>query len=433
MTNSIIEILIDYSGSMGYMKDTKHENMYLINGETRFSLAKKMLENHIFPITDYVEEVVVRTFWCSSDSDRTINVNTIYKGTHNINELNSRISKIPDPLPGGTPISAALDEAQKNLERYSTYDRKILLITDGEENLGSNYIVSAKAIDELSGTPCKIYVIGLAQDEEMEKKSRSIATGGYFNIKSQYFEDKILKDFLVTLKLSILQNSIETLELSEETSSSDENIQKIENKISQLVTDNNTSTLELVDNIQTQIDKTKAILTELEVIKEQLRVKQLLNSGIESTTLTIDDDYSEDIKVKSEHLLYEYLCKKYGETQVVWLNQIQESYANHDFEIRNNEGATVCFIECKGTPKSKPTFYMTANEWSFFLSHKQHYQLISHNSLEVKQSSSRTGTGGVKSLSRSFPASKFDLAPLPNYPVTHRRRPRVVSEADFRG
>ena len=40
MTKSIIEILIDYSGSMGYMKGTKYENKSLIDGKTRFYLAK---------------------------------------------------------------------------------------------------------------------------------------------------------------------------------------------------------------------------------------------------------------------------------------------------------------------------------------------------------------------------------------------------------
>lgn len=374
MANSIIEILIDYSGSMGYMKGTEFENKFLINGKTRFSITKQMLQKHIFPIIDYMENVVVRLFMAHSTEGEKVTEFHLHEERININKLNSYIANLPDPQTGGTPIAAALNAARENLEKYPNYDRKILLITDGVENTGSNYVEAAKAIDGLSGTPCKIYVIGLDQSLEIEEKSRTIATGGYFNIKSQYFEDRILDDFLVTLKLSILQNSIETIELSEDKPSK-KNIQKIEKKMNQIVADHNISTNKLVDNIQIQIDKTKTILTELEVIKEQLRVKQLLNSGIESTTLTIDDDYSEDIKIKSETLLYEYLCKQHGEKHVVWLNQIQESYQNHDFEIQDNAGSTIQVIECKGTPKSKPTFYMTANEWSYFLSHQGIYQV----------------------------------------------------------
>lgn len=371
MTNSIIEILIDYSGSMGYMEGTEHENKFLIDGKTRFFLAEQMIQKHILPTIDYVENIVVRLFRGISNN---IEVNTIYEGEFNINELSPLISKISNPPTGGTPITAALNEAKQNLTKYPNYDRKILLITDGADNDGNDYSITANSISSIPGTPCKIYVIGLDQNEEMEGKARSIATGGYFNIKSQYFENKILQDFLVTLKLSLLQDSKETLELSNDKSAK-EDIQIIDTKIAKVVTENDASTTGLIDNIQTQIDKTKAILSELEIIKEQLRVKQLLSSGVDSTTLTIDDDYSEDIKIRSETILYEHLCKQYGKDSVTWLNQHQESYQHHDFEIHDDMGDIIKIIECKGTPKSKPTFYMTANEWSNFLSHQQEYQL----------------------------------------------------------
>lgn len=371
MTKSIIEILIDYSGSMGYMEGTEHENKFLIDGKTRFYLAEQMIQKHIFPTIDYVEKIAIRLFRGATNK---IEINTIYEGEFNFGKLCSFISKIDNPPPGGTPISAALNEAKQNLTKYSNYDRKILLITDGAESKGSSYISEAQSIAKLPGTPCKIYVIGLDQNEEMERKAKSIATGGYFNIKSQYFENKILQDFLVTLKLSLLQDSKEILQQSDDRLTK-ENIQIIDTKIAKTITENDASTTELIDNIQTQIDKTKAILSELEVIKEQLRIKQLLSSGVDSTTLTIDDDYSEDIKIKSETILYEHLCKQYGKDSVIWLNHHQESYLHHDFEIHDDFGDIVKIIECKGTPKCKPTFYMTANEWNYFLLHQQEYQL----------------------------------------------------------
>ena len=62
MAKCIIEILIDYSGSMGYMKGTKSENMALIDGVTRFELAKQVIENHIFPVIDFADRVILRLF-----------------------------------------------------------------------------------------------------------------------------------------------------------------------------------------------------------------------------------------------------------------------------------------------------------------------------------------------------------------------------------
>ncbi len=44
MTDTIIEIRIDNSGSMGYMAgNPEHENKYLIDGQTRMTLIKKIV------------------------------------------------------------------------------------------------------------------------------------------------------------------------------------------------------------------------------------------------------------------------------------------------------------------------------------------------------------------------------------------------------
>jgi len=69
------------------------------------------------------------------------------------------------------------------------------------------------------------------------------------------------------------------------------------------------------------------------------------------------------------------LKKKYPE-RVKWLNQNGESNSDHDFEILDLDGETIeYYIECKGTPKNKPTFYLTKNEWWLFLNHTKNYQI----------------------------------------------------------
>lgn len=59
-----------------------------------------------------------------------------------------------------------------------------------------------------------------------------------------------------------------------------------------------------------------------------------------------------------------------------WLNKSGESYNHYDFELLDEQGNIIQVIECKGTPRDKPTFYLTAQEWHFFLENKKLYQLF---------------------------------------------------------
>ena len=114
---------------------------------------------------------------------------------------------------------------------------------------------------------------------------------------------------------------------------------------------------------------------ELEREKELSQKKSILQRVINSTTLTIDSDYSEDIGKRSETYIYKILCDKYGSKNVKWLNEKVESYAHHDFEILDNVGNILQYVECKGTIRNKSTFYLTLKEWFNFLNNKEKYQL----------------------------------------------------------
>jgi hypothetical protein len=41
----------------------------------------------------------------------------------------------------------------------------------------------------------------------------------------------------------------------------------------------------------------------------------------------------------------------------------------------DENGKPIQLIECKGTSKDKPTFYLTADEWTHFLTNKEIYQV----------------------------------------------------------
>jgi hypothetical protein len=338
---TIIEILIDNSGSMGYMKGAgeKHENKYLIDGVTRMTLIKKILIEEVISTIDYANQIIIRTFRTESKKvdDRVINelsAPIIFQGNFDKQKILSVASELQDPPPGGTPITGAIEVAVSDLAKYPNSDRKIILITDGEENGGGNYLEAAKKAGDLEGIPCKIFIIGLAQDEQSETKSRSIANGGYYNVKSKSFTSGVVQNVLAPIKTSILRDTIQ-------------NIQTVVSRQSPNSFHEESSTKKSYEN-ETEVD---------------------------ATTLTIDTEYSETIRQKSELFVFNKLCEKYGHDNVKWLNEFGESYCNHDFELLDEWGDVDTIIECKGTANDKPTFYLTTDEWHYFLENKDRYQI----------------------------------------------------------
>jgi hypothetical protein len=391
MTEPIFEILIDESGSMGYMKgSSEHENKYLVDGLTRMTLIKKVMTDEIIPAIDYATQVIIRTFRINTitiDGKKVEEPVTpiLYQGNFDKQKILTVVDSLQDPPFGGTPISAAITAAISDLVKYPNSDRQIILLTDGEETGTGDYRLAAKQALELEGFPCKIFIIGIDQDEPSEKKAKEIATGGYCNIRSKSFINDELKKVLAPLKKVVLQNTLQNIQTginnsqTRPTSQTEKVIQTVEKKIETLnqeIKKNAASQLdELETKIKEQISNTQTLLSELSSLKELFRAETLFEIGIDSTTLTIDNEYSESVRQRSESFLYKLLCDKFGRTKVKWLNQAAESFSLHDFELLDEDGKVIQLIECKGTAKNKPTFYLTANEWMHFLTNKEIYQV----------------------------------------------------------
>lgn len=325
-TNSVIEILIDRSGSMGTLKKPDKVSDYKIDGCVRMHLIKKMLLENILPMISEVKHVNVRTFRTKSVKINgkiisTPDIATLFNDKVDILELSKRIISLESPLSGGTPIAAALEVAEQNLKKFLGFDKKIILLTDGEENDGGNFIeVANRILTTLEN--CKIFIIGIALDDKIQHKVIPIATGGYFNIQEKDFSSQEVRKKLKSLSESLTNDTIEKL------------------------------------------------------YDEKLRIEELIKTGIDATTLTIDDDYSADICKITEELTYSQLCNQYTKDKVLWMNEFVESYKPYDFIILNSKNEILFYIECKGTPSLKPTFYMTEKEWLFFLSNKDKYFLF---------------------------------------------------------
>ena len=155
----------------------------------------------------------------------------------------------------------------------------------------------------------------------------------------------------------------------------------IKNALSSLIAGKNDfSTEDLLLLYQTKetvnIENNEVADLKSEVERLRQRVAEL--EGVSRTvtynaTVSHDDDYHNVIKEKSEAYLFSILKKLYPSQIVKWLNydeinsKFEESWKNHDFEILDKKGNVLHYIDCKGTPQNKKTFYLTSNEWNFFL------------------------------------------------------------------
>tara|TARA_B100000674_G_C37972132_1_gene977475 strand:- start:3751 stop:5031 length:1281 start_codon:yes stop_codon:yes gene_type:complete len=384
MTNTIIEILIDYSGSMGFMKGTDQENKTLINGRTRMSIVKKALINEVIPTLDYCSHINIRRFSTTvsvKNNHVTVlgkKIKLLYGGEFDLHQITKEVSNLQDPPLGGTPISSALNQAYDALKKKPDWDRKVILVTDGEENSGGNFSEAAKKIIELPGTKCNIFVVGFALTKEASERIKKVATGGFFNLKDNQLKDQNIKQSLNAIKKSVLSDTLNK--------GIDINKEDIKNKIISLDKESKNSRIEKVNSIEKKIRDYISIgndlLSEFSEIKEslsQIEETQILSNN--STTISIDPDYSEKLGLESEKFLFEHLKTKHG-NKVVWVNQKTESHLPFDFKIQDEEGNTIQYIECKGTPSIKPTFYLSKKEWSFFLKEKHNYQLYRVYNLE---------------------------------------------------
>lgn len=235
--NTIFEILLDVSASMGNMKNSTDRVKYLLpNGETRISLAKEILNKELIPTLDYATNIIIRTF--SAPKDSIPKILTLNESQINIPEIILKINQITDDTPnGGTPITAALNVSLENLGKkiYDDYEKVIILISDGEENGGGDYIqVIKKAVN--NGIKFKIHIIGIALNENAIEKNKEIAlitNGTFHSLNAINYDVSELKRALLPINVSVLSESIKVIEQIKTDNSNDLLIQrfKLENKL----------------------------------------------------------------------------------------------------------------------------------------------------------------------------------------------------------
>lgn len=404
-----LRILIDASGSMGYMKGQKdHENKYLLpDGSTRMDLTKKILSEDFIPYLDFIHLVMIHTFRKSYhyNPDGTIkgengvaldyfDYKSIYGSNFNkVNILNT-ISKITNPLPGGTPIFETLKKAITDF-KLSTLDKKIIILfTDGDSNDEVEFDTKILEFIQAIKMEISIYIIGIDQDAVAEKKSKNLAEktkGKYINLKAIDYDKKYINQMLFELKSGILTSTLNQISQPEI---------KINQpiSISTLKEDNKAETMVQESTVDEKKEEPKPIAEEinsfniedvvqknslaLNIIGKQLEMITQEIKYIKSGKTVVEED--EEIEIientelntqigfNAEKFIFEYLQKNKVEN-LVWNNEYEESYKSFDMQYSHNNETH--FIECKGSPNNENYFYLTKDEWNFFLNNKENYKL----------------------------------------------------------
>lgn len=424
---TIIEILVDNSNSMGLFEVEKNNGEYLLpDGSTRMNLARRILKDELIPNLDYASKIIVRKFHSTNPIDQptVLQIDTIYNTALDIENLKQIIDEIPDPKnTGGTPITSAVKYSIDNLRNFPDWDRKIILVTDGQETEEGDYRKAAKEAMSLYGIPCSVFIIGIQQSEEAEQKSRELAadTGGeYMNLKVAQYDKTTIQSKLSQIKGKILNRSVENrvnpLSYTNPTIQTERPNQQITPEAELSVNEPSNEPIPILNNENLLLDfkvnttsenelKSSEINQEnketnyrLNIIQESIKsnaeVLGLINKQIASIQNELGEikssksDYEENDEIvvrenqeeqdrvgrKSEKYLFELLTKKYGE-RLIWLNKEGEQGGDHDFEVIDFDKSVDFYIECKGTKTHNNIIYLTNNEWSFFLKNTKNYQV----------------------------------------------------------
>lgn len=212
--NTALELVIDFSLSMGPHKDHTGSSL-LPDGSTRMTLAKSVLINDIIPTLDYTGIIGIRTFY---SKDKKPIIETVYEGKFDRDMVISQIHLFKDPInTGGTPISAALQSSIEFLKKSPNIDKKIILVTDGEENGSGDFKVTIENGLKDHQIDYNIFIIGIGQNSATAEKCKLLSestNGGYVNLETTKYDKEKLSDVLRPLSFKAISSSIANIQES---------------------------------------------------------------------------------------------------------------------------------------------------------------------------------------------------------------------------
>ncbi|MBC7523242.1 MAG: DUF3883 domain-containing protein [Flavobacterium sp.] len=396
------EILIDASGSMGHMKGTKFENKFLLPDAktTRMELAKKILINSVFPKLSFVEKLSISTFLGNLQYDNLGNKipmtngkakfnpasKIFYSDSYDEKNINLIVSKIENPAEAGTPLAWILVEkiSKSNINKLN-----IIVLSDGDDSIVEKFDEEVLNVIRKSRKECKIYFIGIDQDKDAIEKSKNLAqktNGFYVNLKIVNYDEAIFDSMLFEFNTTITSNAlkenlkIETT-LHESIATSNEkreikNIIEVEREVKSVKIETSKKNDDPINLHKQVYENTKS----LQLITSQLDsiVKQISFIGKEKAN---DEDEFIANDDEERNRVIGYQCEKYINSvllknkweKVNWLNENAERSKPYDFDV-TVKGINY-YIECKGSTSNSKEFFLTKNEWLFYLANRKNYRL----------------------------------------------------------
>lgn len=376
-------ILIDYSGSMGYMKGVpEYENKTLLpDGSPRIELVKKILVEDILPAIQHFNFINIIRFSSSSSKYRSSEFVSryLYSGS-STNEAIEKIKEIKVPPIGGTPIYTAFKQFSNFLQNGVLSKKIMFIITDGDSNDVKDFDDKILGFMKSSNLECPIYIIGIDQDASAELKSKNICNksgGKYVNLRAIDYDKRYIESMLFELKSNIISSSLSVIsepKIENDTDSSSEDQNSFQEKnpnISLPPPDDYIKKLE--KTIEDNTNAISLIGKQLELVVNQISNLKRINQNDEVEIL---ENYELNLKIgrQAESYVNNYLKNILDLQYFKWNNEVTESYQPFDFEI--GTGSSLKYLECKGSIGNDKSFYLSKTEWNFFLDHKENYELI---------------------------------------------------------
>lgn len=354
---TVTELLIDFSGSM----------------KEKLLLTKKILLEEIIPNLDYSSRIGVKTF-------ASINKMPPFKQVLDLNIINKEeivncVYNLGTPE-GGTPLSAAINASVKTLGAFEKNEKQIILITDGNEDDGGDFVAEAKKAKS-AGKGCQIHIIGIGLDEKSKAQAREISkiTNGTFSFlpytKNYYYDTSNVKSYLlpfyagVNPKNSPLNDTMSTILDSKQ-------LELVESNGAQNFYRKNIEPLKEINTFSAN-DTLMLLMEEIKSIKTQVNELQL--SQEKEPANTEQRSPGSNLKFAAGKYMYENVLQKKYPSRVRWLNEVDECSAGHDFEIFDFDGSVEYFIVCKASVNDDMEMVFTKNEWHLFLSNVNNFQV----------------------------------------------------------
>jgi hypothetical protein len=321
--NTFLDLIIDYSNSMGGFV-INGKSYLLPDGSTRLSLARKALINDIIPSLDYTAFIRIWGFY--SNNIKPLEFVPIYEGQFDKDIVTSKINAFNDPVStGGTPISAALQSSIDFLKTKLNSDKKIILVTDGEEDEGSDFKLTIENGVGNNKIDCNVFIIGIGQNEATAAKCKLLAEstkGGYVNLNTTNYDKEKLSNILRPLSFRAVNSSIANVEESNQEVFTTL-VSNIKNVNKESINNNEFS--EAVVNILTGHSRS------IELIN-----KQLIN--LEGASMSIEKNLS-SIKGEIANILTnshpQFLVKSIKENNLEILSKIYSKIDQADDNVQN--------------------------------------------------------------------------------------------------